>query len=301
MTIEFTEGQRAIVQVFHGDSDAIAGTGFWVGDRYLITCAHVIEPNPTTSSDAIVGRQINVAFHQAGHPQKLSASVIDYQYEDREGGQDVAVLQLSQEAGLNIAPLQLASRMQSDLEATVKTYGYIKGNTVGRTVTACTNGFAGNWVQLEVVQTQGTSIQSGLSGAPVWCQKSKTFVGIVVARDELNPGDRVGFMIPTAYLQTASSLVQRCLMDRMDDTASRLSRSAADTLSSQPSSFAQRKLRALEKRKAVLIRKYEAASDQLSALRSEADKITVGEEVKLIERELSQVEDDITELLPTRG
>jgi hypothetical protein len=61
-------------------------------------------------------------------------------------------------------------------------------------------------------------------------------------------------------------------------------------------SFKQVKLSALEKRQAVLIRQYEAASNQLSALRSAADRVIVGEEIKLIEHDLLQIEAEIAEL-----
>jgi Caspase domain/Effector-associated domain 9 len=61
-------------------------------------------------------------------------------------------------------------------------------------------------------------------------------------------------------------------------------------------SFKQVKLSALEKRQNVLIRQYEAASNQLSALRSAADRVIVGEEIKLIEHDLLEVEAEIAEL-----
>jgi Caspase domain/Effector-associated domain 9 len=62
-------------------------------------------------------------------------------------------------------------------------------------------------------------------------------------------------------------------------------------------SFKQIKLTALNKQKEVLIRRYEAASNQLNTLLSGADKITVNEEIKLIEIEILKVENDITAIL----
>jgi hypothetical protein len=77
-----------------------------------------------------------------------------------------------------------------------------------------------------------------------------------------------------------------------------LSQNGTDALTSSRklSSFKQVKLSALEKRKDVLIRQYEAASNQLSALRSAADRVIVGEEIKLIEHDLLEVEAEISEL-----
>lgn len=75
--------------------------------------------------------------------------------------------------------------------------------------------------------------------------------------------------------------------------------SGTDVLESsrQLPSFKEIKLKALEKRQAVLIRQYEAASAQISALRSAADRITVSEEIRLIEQDLLALEGDMTKLL----
>lgn len=62
------------------------------------------------------------------------------------------------------------------------------------------------------------------------------------------------------------------------------------------SAFDQIKLNALENRKAVLLKKYQAASNQLNALLGEADKVTVQQQMAALEQELQQVEVKIIDL-----
>ena len=66
------------------------------------------------------------------------------------------------------------------------------------------------------------------------------------------------------------------------------------------SDIEQIKLEALETQQAVAIEKYKAASYQLSGTLSEADKVTIRVQIKTIERELQQINKDISVLL-SRG
>lgn len=61
--------------------------------------------------------------------------------------------------------------------------------------------------------------------------------------------------------------------------------------------FEQIKLEALEKRKEVVIRKYKAAFNQYNGLLSEADKVTIEEQIRMIEQELLKVDHEINALL----
>lgn len=65
--------------------------------------------------------------------------------------------------------------------------------------------------------------------------------------------------------------------------------------------FEQVKLEALEAHKAFLIKKFQAASNQRKTLLSDADKVTVQAQIETIEREIQQVDGDITDLLKASG
>ncbi|NEP63834.1 MAG: trypsin-like peptidase domain-containing protein, partial [Symploca sp. SIO2G7] len=203
--IEFEVGKRAIVQVYRRNTNEISGTGFWIGDRYLITCAHVV------GETASLGQQVDVAFDQAGQTERLTAELVYHAFNTAEGYEDVAILRLQTPIDISppLVPIQLPSSFQDYLGATVRTFGYLAGNPAGRNISAQTAGSMRNWVQLEVSQDIGTSIAEGISGSPVWHEASQLFVGLVVARDVLYPEDRLGFMISVDQLHIPLRLVQR--------------------------------------------------------------------------------------------
>lgn len=204
-TIDFEVGKRAIVQVYRGDTDEIAGTGLWIGGRYLMTCAHVV------GETASLGQQVDVMFDQAGQTERLTSELVYHDFNRAEGHEDVAVLRLPAPININppLVPIQFPSSFQDLRGATVRTFGHLAGNPAGRNISAQTAGSTRNWVQLEVSQDIGTSISEGISGSPVWHEATQLFVGLVVARDAINPEDRLGFMISVNQLRIPLRLVQR--------------------------------------------------------------------------------------------
>ncbi|MFG6101662.1 trypsin-like peptidase domain-containing protein [Leptothoe sp. EHU-05/26/07-4] len=203
--IEFEVGKRSIVQVYRGDTDEIAGTGFWIGGRYLITCAHVV------GETAPLGQQVDVMFDQAGQTERLTSELVYHDFRASEGYEDIAVLRLQApiETDPPLVPIQMPSSFQDLSGATVRTFGHLAGNPAGRNIAAQTAGSSRNWVQLEVSQDIGTSISEGISGSPVWHEAPQLFIGLVVARDAINPDDRLGFMISVDQLRIPLRLVQR--------------------------------------------------------------------------------------------
>ncbi|MEA5464238.1 VMAP-C domain-containing protein [Leptothoe sp. PORK10 BA2] len=204
---------KPIIKIYRADSAQIVGTGFWLGGRYLLTCAHVVVKalnirDHTESRNQI----IQLVFDGADDSQKLSAKVINCQFTDNEGGQDTAVLQLLDPVRLDRLPVQPAINFQGYRDIIVEAYGYADGNAAGRNITATTRGTTTacpmtNWVQIEVSQTIGTTVRGGLSGSPVWYQQR--CVGMIVARDDLQPEDRLAFMIPVEHLRPALRIIQR--------------------------------------------------------------------------------------------
>jgi hypothetical protein len=82
-------------------------------------------------------------------------------------------------------------------------FGFPKGDEAGRNLSAVPTGsVAGGWEQIEDTKQAGIAIEEGFSGAPVWSQAQKAFVGMVVARDKRRPEAKVGFMIPTDQLRS---------------------------------------------------------------------------------------------------
>lgn len=64
----------------------------------------------------------------------------------------------------------------------------------------------------------------------------------------------------------------------------------------QSSGFKQIKLRTLEERLQTLIKQYEAANQQMSSTLAATDKVTIGQQIKNLEQEIQDVEDEINQL-----
>lgn len=213
---DFEVAKRAIAQIYYADSDEIVGTGFWVGGRYLITCAHVVRaalrPSDCPSYDDIKGHSIRLVFAEAKQVQKLSAEVIYCKYEPRDGGKDAAVLMLEKSLCFDCHPIHMPAYFSGINGVDVKAFGYIDGHPMGLNLETKTRGTVGGggWIQVDSSKTRGIAVSEGLSGAPVWCDRYG-LAGMVVARDK-NKEDRVGFIIPVDELSEPRRLIHSQLL-----------------------------------------------------------------------------------------
>ena len=176
----------------------------------MLTCAHVAGAALDMLGHEYgqaVGQSIRVAFAQASQPEKLTAEVIDLRYQDAAGRDDVAILRLLSNRTLQKYKNQDLKRFVEEKSVALSSFGYPDGDALGRNVTAITSGPVKAWHQIEVPQDIGTSIREGFSGAPVWSEQG--CVGMVVARDDRRPEDRVAFMIPAEQLCGPLRRVQR--------------------------------------------------------------------------------------------
>lgn len=216
---DFEAAKQAIVEVYPFESDVIAGTGFWLGGRCLMTCAHVVGKAlnlKVKDYGNARDQKIRVCFAKAGHTNLLTVKVLYCKYEETKRGEDVAVLVLENPVCFEGRPIHLAPCFSQVFDSTVRSYAYIcgkRGEYGGRGITATTNGSDDNgWIQVEVSQDRGMAIAEGVSGAPVWCDNANAFVGMIVARDDLRPDDRVGFFIPVEELSEPRRLIHRQLL-----------------------------------------------------------------------------------------
>jgi hypothetical protein len=199
----FEASQRAIAQIHFADSRNIAGTGFLVAEGYLLTCAHVVK-KALFAPDNPVGAVLEVTFFNTAEPQR--AEVIFYEFEEQRCGRDAAVLYLLEggPGGITPAPLRPLGQYRG---AQLHVFGY-PNDAAGRNLTAVTCGEAsGGWVQIEDTKVPGLAVEEGFSGAPVWCEAEGGMVGMVVARHDGQPQEKVGFMIPVQQLQAARQAV----------------------------------------------------------------------------------------------
>lgn len=215
--IDFEVAKRAIVQIYPAQADNIVGTGFWVGGRYLMTCAHVV-----AAALRIPARQryedvkefpVRLAFAEANQRRKRLAEIIYYNYREEEGGKDAAVLKLLEGIDFECEPIRISTGLLEARGAKVISFGYIDANQGGRNIDAKTTGTigGGGWLQVDSSKMQGLPVLEGISGAPVWCDRIG-FVGMLVAREQRRSEDRIGFIIPNTRLSEPRRLIQGALV-----------------------------------------------------------------------------------------
>lgn len=225
----FEQSKRAIASIHHPTSQQIVGTGFLVAECYLLTCAHVIE---TLGQDwKNLATLIPISFFEAGldsdasvapdpsHQAPSHQAKMVWQQLDEPGiyRNDFALLKLTAAAPCEIEPLQLKLLGTSN-PSVLQSFGFPSGDTAGRNLTAEFGGeIRGGWVQIEGIGATGLAVEDGFSGAPVWCQASEGWVGMVVARDRRRPEAKVGFIIPTERLSAPlRELRRRTLHDILE-------------------------------------------------------------------------------------
>jgi hypothetical protein len=209
--MEFEDGKRAIARIY-SILDEVAGVGFLVADRYVLTCAHVVQAclNPQPGDDVdCTGEMITLTFPFATGNQQYQTQVIFYAL-DAEASRDVAILHMAAKPNDPIEPLPGAKLLESDF-ADFQTFGFpAKDGELGQNRSVLSRGsVVGGWVQIDCPNSTGGEIEKGFSGAPVWCPTRKAVVGMVVARDPHRPGEKIAFMVPMKALDCALEFIQR--------------------------------------------------------------------------------------------
>ena len=209
----FETSKRAIAQIHLATSENIAGTGFLVADRYVLTCAHVVR-EVLFAPDTVLGNSLSVTFFNAS--KSLQGKVIFYDFDEFNYGRDAAVLYLEEALPQTDAFLPRLCPLRQFGGAVLNVFGYPNNDAAGRNLSAITNGEVdGGWVQIEDTKVPGLSVEAGFSGSPVWCDADQAVVGMVVARHHGQNGEKVGFMIPVQKLQAALQTVKQHALSRV--------------------------------------------------------------------------------------
>ena len=190
----------AIIRILGADR-VIAGTGFLVGTRQILTCAHVVlmalrlPPNQLDCPS----QPVLVDFPGIDAGDFVAASVKQWRPSRTDGG-DIAELELESEPPPNATPVRLLDLSDVEYHA-FRAYGFPPGFDNGTTATGRMVGrqLVTSWVQLEDIKTTRRWIQQGYSGAPVWDEQLNGVVGMIVAVDQ-QAETKTAFMIPTDVL-----------------------------------------------------------------------------------------------------
>jgi len=196
----------AVVRVRAADG-RVVGAGFLVGERRVLTCAHVVAGALGLPEDASELQKPGFSektwflldFPLVAPEQGLTARVVCWQPAHPDGSGDVAGLELVDDPPAGASPVRLV-KTEEPWGHSFRAFGFPRGFDNGVWVSGRMLGReATGWVQIEDVKQTGYFVQPGFSGSPVWDEVLSGVVGIVVTA-ERRPEVKVGFVIPTSTL-----------------------------------------------------------------------------------------------------
>jgi hypothetical protein len=158
----------------------VVGAGFLVGERHVLTCAHVISQALGLANapvDPPQGR-ISLDFPLVAPHTLLTARVVLWRPPLSDGRGDIAGLELQDEppVGAEVVCFALAEDVW---EHPFRAFGFPAGYDDGVWATGCLLGRqATDWVMIEDVKVQGFAVGPGFSGTPVWDPQLQGIVGI---------------------------------------------------------------------------------------------------------------------------
>lgn len=203
-----------------GAGGGIVGTGFLVGERHVVTGAHVIDDalgrNRGDAAEPEDEIRLDLPFlDRTG----LSGRVVAWRAMrplddlERDPVSDIAVLELAEPVKGGLAT-RAAVLSRPAVGTGFQTYGFPGGMDNGAEAGGelrMTD--AGGWHQLRDTQAHGCFVEAGFSGAPVLAlapdrEGRARLLGMVVAAD-VDPEKRLAFAIPAATLGRAWPLLAR--------------------------------------------------------------------------------------------
>lgn len=198
--MEFEESKRAIAAIYYKNNIEIAGTGFLIADRYLMTCAHVVA-EVIGPSNNYIGKSIVVRFFNQS--RSYSAKVVDYHYEETKNASDAAILHLESVRYLfdGLPPFTPLDQFSG---AELKGFGYPENLESGLNLDASTKGEVdGGWVQIQPSTSISVGVEGGFSGSPIWSDRQNAWVGMIVAfiDSKEKKDEKIGFIIPQQKLK----------------------------------------------------------------------------------------------------
>ncbi|MFF0110721.1 trypsin-like peptidase domain-containing protein [Streptomyces hirsutus] len=162
----------------------VAGGGVWVGERWVLTCGHVVSG---------LEAPVMVRFSFTDQPA-IPAQVVQLCWDGKDE-RDLALLQLEDPAPKKAQPAPLRPARATAGHGCI-TYGYPKGHDNGVRSAPSIEGATGqNLLQLTTQVAHGHQLQMGFSGSGLFDTETKAVVGLVVTRDK-TPGVLGGFAIP---------------------------------------------------------------------------------------------------------
>jgi hypothetical protein len=191
-------------------SGTIAGAGFLVGDRNLLTCAHVIV---AAGIQVVPTKLPSVEVVRLDFPlltlEKTCFARICFWDEDK----DIAGLELTSDppAGASVARLLDTNDVW---DHRFRTFGFPEHYDDGIWASGLLKGRTGGKViQFEDVKETGYQVQPGFSGSPVWDESLGGVIGMVSSSDT-DKKAKVAYCIPYDVLSTWDQIADKAIQEK---------------------------------------------------------------------------------------
>lgn len=281
--------KSAIARIYHSNG-AVVGAGFLVAERHLLTCAHVVTAalgiSITTTDAPTNSIELHFPLIALGH--KVRAKVVFWQpVNEGQVGEDIAGLELEGSPPNGCQPVRLVSTSEF-WHHRFQVFGFPSQRDMGIWASGELRDQIGSsgWVQMEDIKAPGYAVEPGFSGAPVWDEELKGVVGMAVAAERKREEAKAAFMLPTSILCSAWSDLAEWVADSQQQAST----------SDASKSFLEIKLEARREYWSVQVEKYKAACNQLGYTLAQTDAIAIREQVETLDREITQLEQEIKEL-----
>jgi len=185
------------------------GAGFLVGERKILTCAHVASQALGLADYPLDAPQdvVSLDFPLISPRTLFTARVVQWCPLLSDGRGDIAGLELQGEppAGAEMVRFALAEDLW---EHSFRAFGFPTGYDDGVWTTGRLLGRqATDWVMIEDVKAQGFAVGPGFSGTPVWDTQLHGVVGMVVAASRA-ADTKAAFALPLDVLVAAWPLIE---------------------------------------------------------------------------------------------
>ena len=199
--------EASLVRIYAVDG-RVVGAGFLVGERHILTCAHVISQALDLADSPVDPPQgiVSLDFPRIPPRMLLTARVVLWCPPILDGSGDIAGLELEHEPPPGAEDVRFASA-ENVWNHDFGVFGFPEGYDDGVWATGrLLRRQATNWIQIEGVKAQGFAVGPGFSGTPVWDEQLQGVVGMVVAASR--PADtRTAFVIPLDVLASVWPLL----------------------------------------------------------------------------------------------
>ena len=192
-----TSGWPWLTRIYGGEQPV--GAGVLITENWVLTCAHVVdsaldregELGPPTAAIALDLPAVSSRRYTA---HVLEGGWVPVDPDDETGDLAVLVLDDCLPAGVPLAPLRAVDEPEG---VRFRAIGFPRGRAIGSAAAGEVRDPIGpGWQWAQLVSAAGPRVRKGYSGSPVWSEKHRAVIGLVVSEDTGETDARGGAMLP---------------------------------------------------------------------------------------------------------